>query len=217
MNMGKYAKETRKVNCSEFRQKLWLMTFKSPWLQPFSEHRNTSSSKQRKPMVLQELYPPGGIFLPQDWFFSLPLPLSICLSHPLHPLVLSIHLSLSPTLPFILPSLNLSLSVSFTTIYLSFLSSIYRAASSISLSLDVLKCLIWISAPTLQLTLPQSKLREHLISIVKINLPVLFFPPSVCLSREINRLSLPPTEECLFVMLSQDKKWRESIFGVLIV
>lgn len=75
------------------------MTFKSQWLQPFSEHRNTSSSKQRKPMVLQEFYPPGGIFLPQDWFFSLSLPLSICLSHPFalpHPLNPSLSLSYPP-------------------------------------------------------------------------------------------------------------------------
>lgn len=79
--------------------------------------------------------------MPQDRFLF-PFPF-INLSHPLHPLLLSIHLSLC-YLSIFLPSFNLSLFDSFTTIYLYFLTSIHLSPSSISLSLSLLKCIIWI-------------------------------------------------------------------------
>lgn len=119
----------------------------------FCNHRYTSSCKQREPVVPKEVYSLEGIFLPQDWFpytFAF-----INLSLPLFAPSLSLHpsISLSTTFPFILTSLNLPLSISLTTIYFCFLSWIYLSSSPISLSLSLLKRLIWIHSQFLHCSL----------------------------------------------------------------
>lgn len=114
-------------------------------------------------------------------------------------------ISLYSTFPFILPSLNISLSVSFPTICLSFLSSIHPSSVSQCIKMPHLDPF---SAHTLQFPLPRSD--PESISSALWRSICLSFHCSVCLSKEINRLSQPPSEECLFVMISQDKRWGES-------
>lgn len=121
-------------------------------------------------------------------------------------------ISLSSTFPWILHSFNLSLSVSFTTIYLSSLPLISLPFSSTFLFLlRVLKCLIRIHSGlgSFRATFIASVwTREPLISSVNISLSVLSFPCSA--SRLMDYFS-----EFLFVMISQGEWWRESIFGLL--
>lgn len=86
----------------------------------------------------------GGHILARRSIFLCLLPLSIWLFHLLYALC-SQSSSLSPTFPFIQQSLNLSPSVSFATIYLSFLTIIYLLYSStFHSSLRILQCFIWI-------------------------------------------------------------------------
>lgn len=101
-------------------------------MRPSTKHRNTSSCKHWKPMVTLKFYSPGGIFLPQDRFLSPFTFINLSLPPFAPPCALNPSLSLLPSHLFCFLSIYLSLS--FTTIYLSFLSWIYLSSSSASLS-----------------------------------------------------------------------------------
>lgn len=152
--------------------------------------------------------------MPQDRSLSLSLYLyqsvSPTLCKPPPPsMSLNPSLSLLPSHLFCLPSIYLSLSL-----LLPFISPFFPQSISLPppyLSLAGLKCLIVgsILSSYTAAFVPSVKTREHLISFVKINLSVLSFP---CFPRQ-NRLTLSPTEECLFVMLNQDEvKGKEFFF-----
>lgn len=79
---------------SKFRTKLWLLTFKNPYESNPLRSTETPLPVSKENQWYSSSFILRGAYSCHKIDFSLPLPLSICLSHPLHPLLLSIHLSL---------------------------------------------------------------------------------------------------------------------------
>lgn len=132
------------------------------------------------------------------WISLFPLPLSICLFHPLHPQY-SQSISISSPIPFIL-SFPQSISFCLLTSFISFSRSDFFFLSSYFATPFLPVC---IKMPHLDpfsvhaWQLFAAKTGEILISFVKINLSVL----PLRNSGNINRLSSMPTRECIFNML----------------